>query len=180
MLNKPTVSRRRAHSGKALCYGLTLLCCFLVNTTAHAQYQKMVKSNSLFVAGAKSHIQATWGKQMTNRSSLTFGGLYFRDEEKVVSTDNFGANLGFNRWLVRVKDGYLSAGAGGFIMQTNAESVAANEADDTSFGIDFRTEVEYYLSWRFSVFGEAKQFFFFGSEFFDNQFLVSGGLRVVL
>lgn len=110
---------------------------------------------------------------------FTISGLYFRDETRVIKTDNFGADLGLSRWLLRFSDVYVGAGLGGYMLHTNAESAAGSEADDLSFGLDLRGEVEFYPLWWLVMFGEVKQLVFVGSDFFNRKFILGGGIKFV-
>ncbi len=143
------------------------------------QYQKMSNSSSLDLSGFESYLSAGWSKQISHKYTFTLNGFYFQDEDDLFTTDNFGGNLGFSRWLLRFGNAYVSGGGGGFLAHTNAESAAGTEADDLTFGLDLRAEVEYYVAWWFVVYGEVKQYVFFGSDFFNSKVVGGGGVKFV-
>lgn len=158
---------------------LTVLLVLGISSHAQAQYQKMSKANSINLSGFTSYANLAWSKQLTNRNSITVGGFYFQDETNFITTNNYGTEVNFNRWLFRVDNAYLSAGAGLFFAHTEAKSVASAKADDNTFGNDLRVELEYYPAWWLVVFGEIKQLIFFNSDFFNSKFIAGGGIKIV-
>lgn len=158
---------------------LTCLIALAVSSHAQGQYQKMSRASSINLSGSNSYFNLGWGKQLSSKYSLTLSGFYFRDEADSFSSDNFGANLGFDRWLLRIGDAYISGGTGIFLAHTDAESALGTGDGDVSFGFNLRGELEFYPTWWFIIFGEVKQFVFFGSDFFNSKFIGAGGIKFV-
>ena len=158
---------------------LTCLLAVVISSNVHAQYQKMAKANSLNVSGSRAYVNLGWTKQLSNRNSVTLSGSYFQDDAKFINTDNFSANLSFNRWLFRIGDAYLGAGTGLFFVHTKAKSAADEKAENNAFGSDLRAEVEYYPMWWFVIYAEVRQLIFFNSDFFDSKFIAGGGIKIV-
>lgn len=158
---------------------LILLSAFVLFGDAGAQYQKMARSNSANLSGFGSHLNASWTKHLTVRNSVTLGGFYFSDNSKSIETDNLGADISFDRWLWRLGSFYVNSGSGVFLNHTNAQSPAGGHANDISFGLDLRGELEFYPVWWLIFSVQANQMIFFGSEFFNSKFILGWGAKVV-
>lgn len=158
---------------------LTCWLALLLTSQVHAQYQKMVKANTLNFSGSPSYGEIGWSKQLTGRTSFVASGIYFRDETTIINSDNFTGNLAFTRWLIRISDFYVSAGFGGFLAHTRAKSAANTEDSDVSFGIQGFAELEFYPTWWLVLYGQVRQMEFFSSDYFDRKFIPGGGIKLV-
>lgn len=147
--------------------------------SVHGQYQKLSKSWSINVSGFPDYINGAYSYQIDNHWNFLLGGYYWKDAGSRISTNNYVGNLGFSRWFFRVGDIYLVGGSRFFIMHTSAKSAAGTSAGDTSFGFDFGGELEFYLSWRIVIFAEIKEMIIFASDFYNNNLLGGGGLKLV-
>ncbi len=155
---------------------ITLLTLF---GSSQAQYQKMVRANSLRVAASDVYATVGWSRQLDVRTDFALRGIYFRDDTERFSIDNFGAGLDVSRWLFRFNDVFISGGAGVFIVHTEGESAAATKADDFSGGASFNAELEYYPTWWLVLSVEVRQLVFLGSDFFNSRILPGAGLKLV-
>ena len=158
---------------------LLCLLAVLLAGEAQAQYQKMSKSSSINVSGFQDYINIGWSKNLSNRNSLNLNGFYFKDDDSIISRNNWGANLKFSRWFIRVSDFYVSGGFGTFFSRTNAKAINGIDDSDNSLGLDFGGQLEYFPRWWLVLYAELNQMVYFGSEYYRSKVVGGGGIKLV-
>ena len=158
---------------------LTFICLMSIFQTGYAQWPKPIHSNNLHFSLSKDYFKTAYGRQLTDKTNLSFHLYYDTDQRQVRDYQKVGLTAAYLYTLQDI-NGILFVNLGPGVTGMYIKGKVSPTLGETEIvpAVGVFGEVEFYPFSSFAFIGDINQIVLLRSNFFSTDFFWSVGIKV--